>query len=809
MPFVAWASCPCLLIVLSGVLTWQPFHRTMMKHLHKVTPFLFAIVLLTSVASDPGHAEINPRFHTYPEMLAEIDSLLGLYSDIMLVDTIGYSTQDTIPIIAVKLSDTVQAEEDEPAVLYVGQVHAEEILGNEIVMELLYFILNNRGTNRVIAWLTTCQIWIVPTANPEGLSVVMAELDETFRKNKRDNIGDGIFRYVPGRGGDTSGVDINRNFDLNWDRGDTLFYPGAYELYDYYRGPAPFSEGESHALRDLSDRIKPVFSIIYHSSRTGNVAEHVIYPWGWADVKFPPPADSAVITYEAQRLASMIPKYGGIGHYIPSYHSPRDGTAGDWFYQALGTVQFWIEVGTSNIQPDTISIINQIVADNMDAAKFLLDRFIDYGGEPNRSTFYGHVTDSVTGLPLHAEVRVLEAYSRLQAPRMTNEFGTYYRPLLAGSYDLMFLAEGYRTKVIENVTCNPTSPTLRNVSLAPLPMYTISGTIEDLATSNILPGTVYIIGEFSDTLDVPSGSFSVQKPQGEYTILVAADDNPVPYSGTLSLSSNRSFAFGLPGNADILLSEGFESGLGNWSTGGSQNSWGTIAPGLLSGFAASESPDSEYANSMDSWLQTETPLDISSYHSAALTFWHSYDFEVDYDSAFVEVSSDGGSNWDVVSPGYCRWNQDWLQEWISLNDYVGLSSVLLRFHARSDGSLGEQGWVIDNVRVVASADSATTVTDQKVPVPLTFKLFPPYPNPFNASVMIPYRIAQPGEISIMIINVLGQRVFHLRRSHAEAGQYKFLWQGTGDNGLPLASGIYFVTFKAGSFRQTQKALLLK
>jgi len=777
--------------------------------MHKITTFLFALVLLTSVAAGPGHAEINPRFHTYPEMLAEIDSLQGLYSDIMLVDTIGYSTQDTIPIIAVKLSNNPQQELDRPAVLYVGQVHAEEILGNEIVMELLNFILNNLGTNRVIAWLTTCQIWIVPTANPEGLSVVMAELDVTFRKNKRDNIGDGIFRYVPGRGGDTSGVDPNRNFDLNWDRGDTLFYPGAYELYDYYRGPAPFSEGETQALRDLSDHIKPVFSIIYHSSRTGNVAEHVIYPWGWADVKFPPPADSAVITYEAQRLAAMIPRYGGSGHYIPSYHSPRDGTAGDWFYQALGTVQFWIEVGTSNIQPDTVSIIDAIVAGNMDAAKFLLDRFIDYGGEPNRSMFYGHVTDSVTSQPLHAEVRVLEAYSRQLAPRMTNEFGTYYRPLLAGSYDLMFLAEGYRTKVIENVTCNPTSPTLRNVSLAPLPMYTITGTIHDLATGNILPGTVYIVGEFSDTLDASSGSFSIQKPQGEYTILVAADENHVPYYGSLSLNSNRSFAFGLPGNVTILLSDDFESGLGNWSTGGAHNSWGILTPGLLGGSGASESPDSEYANQTDSWLLTASPLDLSPYHGAALTFWHTYDFEVDYDSAFVEVSSDGGNDWDVVSPGYSKWNQDWLREWISLDNYVGNSNVLLRFHVRSDASLGEQGWVIDNVRVIASSDSVTTVGDQKVPLPLTYELFPLYPNPFNSSVVIPYQIAQPGEISITVTNVLGQRAFELRRNHAQAGQYKLLWQGTGDGGLALASGIYFVTFKAGSFQQTQKALLLK
>jgi hypothetical protein len=776
---------------------------------NKVALFLFAMVLITTLASQQGQAEINPRFHTYPEMLAEIDSLQGLYSSIMRVDTIGYSTEDSIPIIAVKLSNNPQQELDRPAVLYVGQVHAEEILGNEIVMELLYFIVNNRNTGPVLAWLGNEEIWIVPTANPEGLSVVMSEMDVTFRKTKRDNIGDGIFRYMPGRGGDTSGVDINRNFNLNWDRGDTLFYPGGYEVYDYYRGPAPFSENEARALRELSYRIKPVFSIIYHSSRTGNVSEHVIYPWGWEDSKFPP--DSAVITYEGRRFAGMIHRFNSPEFYIPSYHSSRDGTAGDWFYQALGTIQFWIEVGTSNIQPDTSSIINQIVADNMDAAKFLMDRAICHSpsGADQLAMFYGHVTDSLTGQPLEAEVRVLNAYSRQLAPRMTDEFGSFYRPLLGGTYDLMFRAEGYRTKVLDSIICFRTSSTPVNVRLAPVPMYTISGTIQDLSTGDLLPGIVYILGEFSDTLDVPSGAFSINKPQGEYTLLVAADDDHVPYHGSVSLEGNRSFAFGLPGAVDVVFSDDFEGGLGNWISGGTQNTWGTIVPGLLGGAAVTESPTGEYHRDMDSWLQTASPLDLAQYQSAALSFWNAYDFEVGYDSAYVEVSSDGGGTWNVVSPGYSRWNQDWCQEWIPLDDYAGQSNILVRFHVVTDSSLSEQGWTIDNVKVIGADEGATGVHDKQNVIPLTYALNPPYPNPFNSSVVIPYQIAEPGDISITITNILGQRAYHLRRTHSEAGSFKFVWDGRGDGYLPLSSGIYFITFRAGSFQQTRKALLLK
>jgi hypothetical protein len=767
-------------------------------------------LLLTMVTVNLVQA-LNPRFHTYPEMIAEIDSLLGIYGvdslNIMIVDTIGITQQDSIPIIAVKISDNPGIDEDEPAVLYIGQVHAEEILGNEIVMQLMNDILSSYGTTQGTAWVNNIQIWMVPTANPEGLSVVMAGLDVTYRKNKRDNIGDGIFRYVPGRGGDSSGVDLNRNFDLNWDRGDTLFQPGAYELYDYYRGPGPFSEDETKALRDLSNQIKPVFSVIYHSSRTGNVSEHVIYPWGWEDAKFPP--DSSVITYEATRIATMIPRFGGSGHYTPSYHSARDGTAGDWYYQALGTIQFWIEVGTSDIQPDSTSDIEEIINSNLPAAKFLLNRTIRYTSEPQQGMVYGHVTDAVSGQPLLAEVRILQAYSRLLSPRLTNpQFGNYYRPLLAGTYTMRFLKEGYQTRDT-TLICNE-YPRQLNIALQPLPMYTISGTIKEFSTGNLLPGTVYIVGEFSDTLQAPSGTFSIQKPQGNYTVLVASDLTHLPWYGNISLSNNLTRDFCLADSVQTVLSDGFESGMNNWTSGGTHNNWGTVTPGFSSGSAVSESPNGEYANNQDSWLQTTQPMDFSTFLSAAVTFWHKYDFEVGYDSAFVEISTNQGTNWQQVSPTYTRMNQDWCQEWLSLNSFAGSSSVLLRFHVRTDSTLAEDGWTMDNVTVIGSQNITKVGTIEK-PIPLTYKLNPPYPNPFNSSVVIPYQIAHPGEVTINIVNVLGQQVFHWQRTHSEAGNYKMIWSGTGEGSMHsiVSSGIYFVSFQAGSFHKTQKIVLLK
>ena len=89
---------------------------------------------------------LDDRYHTYDEIIDLVDSLssIELYQDWFMVDTVGYSNQENIPILAVKISDNVQTKEDEPRALFIGQVHAEEILGIEIVLDLMMNLLDPR-----------------------------------------------------------------------------------------------------------------------------------------------------------------------------------------------------------------------------------------------------------------------------------------------------------------------------------------------------------------------------------------------------------------------------------------------------------------------------------------------------------------------------------------------------------------------------------------------------------------------------------------------------------------------------------------
>ncbi len=82
-----------------------------------------------------------------------------------------------------------------------------------------------------------------------------------------------------------------------------------------------------------------------------------------------------------------------------------------------------------------------------------------------------------------------------------------------------------------------------------------------------------------------------------------------------------------------------------------------------------------------------------------------------------------------------------------------------------------------------------------------------YPNPFNGAVRITLDNLQQQEVQLTLRNVLGQTV---RRWHPqpEAGTLTLQWGGRNRHGQPLASGIYFLTARAGQSHQTIKLLRL-
>lgn len=94
-------------------------------------------------------------------------------------------------------------------------------------------------------------------------------------------------------------------------------------------------------------------------------------------------------------------------------------------------------------------------------------------------------------------------------------------------------------------------------------------------------------------------------------------------------------------------------------------------------------------------------------------------------------------------------------------------------------------------------------------IPTSYKLDHNYPNPFNNTTMIPYRIIEKQHVSIQIFNVLGQLVYTLVDERQDRGNYLAEWNGENNFGNQVATGVYFYQMKAGPFTEAKKLLLVR
>ena len=189
------------------------------------------LILIYALFISINAQALDDRYHSFVEIQNFLDSLSQIsdYNSEYKLYQLGYSGEEELPIYAVKISDNVDFKEDEPRVLFVGQLHAEEILGVEAVLEMILLMLDPppEEIQHMNILKQNIETWIIPTLNPEGLNVVHDGLDVSFRKNKTDFSPQGpwpnnFFDYDSSIGEDIDGVDLNRNFDFNWVFGDTF-----------------------------------------------------------------------------------------------------------------------------------------------------------------------------------------------------------------------------------------------------------------------------------------------------------------------------------------------------------------------------------------------------------------------------------------------------------------------------------------------------------------------------------------------------------------------------------------------------------
>ncbi len=300
---------------------------------------------------------INGDYHSYKELEADLQALERSFPGLAKVYTLGTSLEGR-NIYALKISDYVSLDEDEPEVLFLGCHHAREWISVEVPYLLAKYLLENSAADPAVRRLVNeSEIWIVPLVNPDGLEYTI-HYYRYWRKNRRLN-SDGTY-----------GIDINRNYGYAWgiDNSGSSPLPGS----EIYRGPAPFSEPETRAIRDLFLQKSFRAMISYHS-----YSQVILYPWGYTTA--PTDKDRVLDEIAAGMAALMQPANGRFYEYGQAAASLylTNGDTTDWTFGIAGIPSYTIELppvdqlggGFFNAEQDILPIFRE----NLPAALYLID----------------------------------------------------------------------------------------------------------------------------------------------------------------------------------------------------------------------------------------------------------------------------------------------------------------------------------------------------------------------------------------------------------------------------------------------------
>lgn len=383
------------------------------------------------IVKSPGEVDFDLNMKTWEDLLSKdlIDSW-DFYPTYEAYENLMYQFQTDFPdlcqvynivtlasgrsVLFAKLSANVNEREAKPRFMYTSTIHGDETTGFILSLRLIHYLLTNYGVDDELTWLLdNMEIWISPNENPDG----------TYTNN--NNTVSGATRS------NANGVDMNRN------------YPNP------VNDPSSSIQAETQAMMNLTDTLHFVMSANMHGG-----IECVNYPWDSWTSSNNLHADTDWWLLASHEYADTARYYSPPTYMNPSGSSFNNGVThgGDW-YVVYGSRQDFmnyyrnqreltLELSDTKLLPPA-----QLPAHWEYNYRSLLNyiRQAAYG-------IRGTVTDLYSGEPLEAKIEIIEHDTDNTHVFSELPYGDYYRPVLAGTYDLMVSAEGYNSTVIENVT---------------------------------------------------------------------------------------------------------------------------------------------------------------------------------------------------------------------------------------------------------------------------------------------------------------------------------------------------------------------
>ncbi|HTX89518.1 MAG TPA: M14 family zinc carboxypeptidase [Bacteroidales bacterium] len=450
---------------------------------------------------------LPPGYHTYEQIVALADSLAENFPSICKKVMFGTSVGGR-ELAALKISDSVNENSTEPAVVFDGGIHGDEIGGPENMIRFARDLCLGYGNNPDYTDLIDHHvIWIYYMVNPDGRA-----------NNSRFN---------------NHNVDCNRDFGYMWD--------------SVGGSPSPFSQPETKALHTCIFNNLPVIYINYHSG-----AQVLAYSWNYRQSQAPDNTPFGYLAY-IYTTTSGYPNLPYGQGYTVVY--PVNGCTMDSKYGSLGNISYTMEISADKA-PSGPQMI-QFYEYNLPAMLEMIRR--------SGNGLTGNITDSVTGKPVRAIIWADNYYPVYN----DSVFGNYHKYLLQGYHTITVTANGYVTRTFTNVGVPQQGTTELDVKMVPDTLryaYKVMTCVipgNNFQDEGYTPGALgapdnvayslgfngYIVLDMGDTIfNGPGYDFTVYEagntPEGFFCYAGATMDGPWVYLGSGTGTTSFELGYG-------------------------------------------------------------------------------------------------------------------------------------------------------------------------------------------------------------------------------------------------------------------------
>lgn len=647
---------------------------------------------LLSTLSFPLNA--YPTYADYAQQMLDFETT---YPSLCEIVDIGGTTEGVgggdKRLLFAKLSANVSTNEQEPRMMYTSSMHGDEIAGYPMMLELINYLLtvyNDTGHVdhlRIKNLLDTTEIWINPNANPDG----------TYYSDPTNT------SVANARRANANGWDLNRNYPDNIGGA----HPDGNSNYEL----------ETQYFMSLADTYHFVLSANFHGG-----TEVVNYPWDNTYTRHPDDSWFFLISKEYAVNCQNNSPSGYMDAMYTNYVWPGVTNGADWYRVEGGRQDYMNYYQQCKETTIELSDVKTIPASQLNAHwNYNKEALIEYL-EQGTYGFRGVVKDGLTNNPIEATI-TLVGHDDVNSHTITElPFGDFYRPTIAGTYDILFEADCYQSFTLPNQSISnyqtvsipdimltpiaseaPTGLSVSNIqsSTATVSWDNISGASYDYRYRVVGTSTWTTLSTNNTSVNLTNLSLTTQ-----YEVQVRSNCNTSvsPYSSSVIFNTINT----------VTLHEGyFETGWDGWSDGG----------GDCSRYTGSYSYEGIYSiqlrdNSGISSAMTSPTFDLSPYADVEISFY--------YYSRSMENGEDfwlryyNGSTWttiDTYVSGTDFINNSFSYATFTLNEAQYNLASNTQFRIQCDASGNNDYIYIDEV-IIKGTPSGPDVISPSTPLNL-------------------------------------------------------------------------------------------